>query len=85
MTEAEIDAWLRAAPAHLVRDAHSEAELAIAEWKLRLCRPEEQCLLSISLGRSSRGIAAAAGRAAIELAVLVQKHNFGRTATEGSV
>jgi hypothetical protein len=75
MREAEIDAWLRAAPAHLVRQAHTEAELAIAEWRRRLCRPDEQRDLG-SFGVVTRRTAAAAGRAAIELAILVQQHNF---------
>jgi hypothetical protein len=82
MTEAEIDAWLTAAPVHQVRAAHTEAALAIGEWRQRLCRPEERCLLSISLGRSSRSITAAAGRAAMETAIIVvtwRQHRLRRS------
>jgi hypothetical protein len=82
MEEAEIDDWLGRAPAAQVRAAHTEAELAIAEWKRRLCRPEESCLLSINVGLQSRSLAAAAGRAAIELAILVSRHHEARKGTE---
>jgi hypothetical protein len=79
MTEEEIDAWLRGAPVHQVRAVHSEAGLALNEWRLRINRPHEQRHLA-SFGGGTRCTIAAAGRVSVELAILVQQH---RTTTEG--
>jgi hypothetical protein len=69
MKEAEIDTWFRSAPVHQVRAVHSEAELSIAEWRRRINRPDEQRHLA-SFGEASRCTVAAAGRAAIEVAII---------------
>jgi hypothetical protein len=71
--EAEIDTWLSSAPAHLVRAVHAEAALALNEWRERITRPGEQWCL-VSSGMPTRSIVAAAGRAALELAIIVASH-----------
>jgi hypothetical protein len=72
--EAEIDTWLSSAPPHQVRTAHTEAALALNEWRERITRPGEQCCLASSGGAPTRSIVAAAGRAALELAIIVASH-----------
>ena len=68
MREAEIDTWLSSAPTHQVRVAHTEAALAVTDWRMRICRPEEQRHLA---GAPTRAIAAAAGRITLELWIVV--------------
>ena len=82
MDEAEIDDWLCSVPPHQVYAAHAEAELTIAEWKRWICRPDESCLLSIIVGLRSRSVPAAAGRAPIELTILVSRHHASRNETD---
>jgi hypothetical protein len=74
MSPAEVETWARSAPAHQVHAAHTEAELAIGEWRQRLNRPEELRDLASPICRpmSLPALALAAGRAALELEIIRQ-------------
>jgi hypothetical protein len=54
---------------HQVRAAHAEAGVALNEWRERINRPGEQWCL-VASGMPARSIVAAAGRAALELAIM---------------